>query len=93
MSTALKADVVWAKFPWQRQDYPTIMSGWVVRYTLGERAQAEISASRDMVSIGDIHIASRDRLAEVQDIIRRAWRQHLHLKQQGVKPLPEEPMT
>jgi len=92
----LDAQLVWSKGRWERRDYPTIMSGRVVRYNVGYGApgEAEISASRDAVCIDNVSFCGAGAHVAVLDIIERAWRQHLHLaKAHGSDPLPEPEMV
>lgn len=84
--------VVWSSGLWERRDYPTVMSGWVVRYTIGNELlnRTEISASRDRVSCQRLDITTESEGIAALDILKCAWRQHLHLKGSGGnRPLPE----
>lgn len=93
MSSILsKADVSWTDGVWERRDYPTIMSGPVVRYTLVSGGNFEVSASRDAVFI-DCQFASDECAESVSAIIARATRQWKHMREwSGLRsrdPLPE----
>jgi hypothetical protein len=77
--------LVWEYHGWERRDYPTILSGWIVRY---QRGSAEISASRDAVHIDGVRFFAAP--LTVFSIIDRARRQHEHLRKSSQNdPLPE----
>lgn len=82
MSRVLDPAVVWRAERWERRDYPTVLSGWVVRYTAdrgsGEQEQ-QVSASRERVIVHQVNVYSEAEGARFVDILRRAWRQHEHL--------------
>ena len=69
-----------------RVDTPTIMDGMVVRYRHGG---AEISASRDGVSIHLDGLTNIETLRAVEHCILRAFRQYYELAH-GNAPLTEE---
>jgi len=90
----LEPAVTWTDGHWERRDYPTFNAGRVVRYThCYESWKAQppgISASRDGVATqGVLEVSTEESLSRFQDIMARAWRQHLHLKHSD-DPLPEE---
>ncbi|MFW6098066.1 MAG: hypothetical protein ACOC9Z_08310 [Chloroflexota bacterium] len=74
-----------------RQDYPTIMSGWVVRYRVANDAyNGEINASRDGWSILGRWPVMRDREAFLRTV-EKAFLIYRGLNGRGAKkPLPEE---
>lgn len=79
----------------ERKDYPTIQSGWVVRYRFpDEYYTGEVNASRDGVSIcGSWPITSSKELLEhIARTLRKAYLHHRHLapRKQHLDPLPEE---
>lgn len=84
--------VVWKQGKWKRRDYATIMSGRVVRYTVGYGpGETEISASRDGVMVSNLAILTEEQYVETLGILRRAMLQHSYLKKaDGNNPLPEE---
>jgi hypothetical protein len=89
----LDSHVVWSAGRWERRDYATIMSGRVVRYNVkyGLPGEAEVSASRDGVNIDGVVMGGEHHRLELLDILRRAWRQHEHLKQAHQNdPIPED---
>lgn len=78
-----------------RKDYPTIMSGWVTRYTINSsRYDGEINASRDGWSIqGNWPIMDSHAVVEFGRTIRKAHLIYRGLNGRGGEkagPLPEE---
>lgn len=79
-------DVVTAR--WVRKDYPTIMSGLVVRYFWRDRVvssdEPEINASRDGVSIqGRWPTMTEIELDELNDVLRAAYFQFVSIRDTG----------
>jgi hypothetical protein len=93
----IEAKVEWTDGRWERRDYPTIMDGWVVRYTIGYGSHnviPEINASRNYVSATDIYAGSPEHLESAITIMRQAWQQHLHLaKSSKNRPLADPPVS
>jgi hypothetical protein len=88
----VESKVIWSGNGWERRDYATITSGRVVRYNkqFGQLIQSEVSASRDGVRVSIVELKSADDRDWFLGILRRAWRQHLHLRQEhGNNPLKE----
>lgn len=84
--------VVWARSPWERRDYATVMDGWVVRYNVGFGTpnEVEVSASGNCVHVHSVRIRTEKDGISLLDVIQRAWRQHLWLKgDYRRRPLPE----
>lgn len=67
-----------------RCDTPTVMDGPVVRYSTGLDANSpEVSASRNLICVGDFNISSARDMEALVDIIRDAWADHLFLKERA----------
>jgi len=79
-----------------REDYPTIMGGWVVRYKIRMRNyNGEVNASRGGVGItGHWPVVSSDTFVNcLRDVIDRAVWQHKHLeKSRNNHPLTDIPV-
>lgn len=72
--------VVWSNGGWERRDLLT-HSGQIVQYTRAKHEDPEITATAEALLIhGEFHFSELHQLRVFQEILARAWRQHLKLK-------------
>ena len=87
----LEAKVVWSKGSWERRDFLDIEPSPILSYTMpyqhGDCGNVQVSTGR--LWINGVRVHSQEERIDLADILQRAWRQHLHLKQGNREPLEE----
>ena len=82
---------VWSKGPWERRDFlkiqPSPILNYTTEYQYGDMGKVSVSGER--LRITEICVCSYEEWTDLFDILQRAWRQHLYLKQGNREPLEE----